>query len=208
MIVMKFGGTSVQDAQVIDRLAAIVRERLSERPARTSALANSLTPDDDPAPEARKSLAPGPPTRAIFAWRGGGHPEASNEKSEGWVSQEMHLSPVGAAQGSPTAFRIATLLPSSTMPQKTRQLSGHDFSRAVQPKKRRHPDLPSMRTRFHQCSSRGEGPCVSSYSSRLPKQKVPRVCSQADEIACSLTTLGMTIRFLRASVSPWWGLSR
>ena len=29
---MKFGGTSVQDAQAIDRVAAIVRERLNERP--------------------------------------------------------------------------------------------------------------------------------------------------------------------------------
>ncbi len=32
MIVMKFGGTSVQDAQAIDRVAAIVRDRLNERP--------------------------------------------------------------------------------------------------------------------------------------------------------------------------------
>ncbi|HEV7520743.1 MAG TPA: lysine-sensitive aspartokinase 3, partial [Candidatus Angelobacter sp.] len=32
MIVMKFGGTSVQDAKAIDRVAAIVRERLPERP--------------------------------------------------------------------------------------------------------------------------------------------------------------------------------
>jgi aspartate kinase len=32
MIVMKFGGTSVQDAQAIDRVAAILRERLAERP--------------------------------------------------------------------------------------------------------------------------------------------------------------------------------
>jgi aspartate kinase len=32
MIVMKFGGTSVQDAQAIDRIAAIVRERLPENP--------------------------------------------------------------------------------------------------------------------------------------------------------------------------------
>ena len=32
MIVMKFGGTSVQDAQAIDRVAAIVRERLHEQP--------------------------------------------------------------------------------------------------------------------------------------------------------------------------------
>src|ERR1043166_6308813 len=32
MIVMKFGGTSVQDAEAIDRVAAIVRERLPERP--------------------------------------------------------------------------------------------------------------------------------------------------------------------------------
>jgi len=32
MIVMKFGGTSVQDAQAIDRIASIVRERLPESP--------------------------------------------------------------------------------------------------------------------------------------------------------------------------------
>src|SRR5215467_10365887 len=40
MIVMKFGGTSVQDAHAIDRVSAIVRERQSERPvAVVSALA-------------------------------------------------------------------------------------------------------------------------------------------------------------------------
>lgn len=33
MIVMKFGGTSVQDAAAIDRAAAIVRERIREKPA-------------------------------------------------------------------------------------------------------------------------------------------------------------------------------
>ncbi len=32
MIVMKFGGTSVQDAQAIDRVAEIVRERLDAKP--------------------------------------------------------------------------------------------------------------------------------------------------------------------------------
>jgi aspartate kinase len=32
MIVMNFGGTSVQDAEAIDRVAAIVRERLAEKP--------------------------------------------------------------------------------------------------------------------------------------------------------------------------------
>src|SRR5437764_14079864 len=32
MIVMKFGGTSVQDAEAIDRVAAIVRGRLSQHP--------------------------------------------------------------------------------------------------------------------------------------------------------------------------------
>jgi aspartate kinase len=32
MIVMKFGGTSVQDAEAIDRVAAIVRDRLAEKP--------------------------------------------------------------------------------------------------------------------------------------------------------------------------------
>jgi aspartate kinase len=33
MIVMKFGGTSVQDAEAIDRVASIVRDRLPEKPA-------------------------------------------------------------------------------------------------------------------------------------------------------------------------------
>lgn len=33
MLVMKFGGTSMQDAQAIDRAASIVKSRLSERPA-------------------------------------------------------------------------------------------------------------------------------------------------------------------------------
>jgi aspartate kinase len=32
VIVMKFGGTSVQDAQAIDRISAIVRDRLAEKP--------------------------------------------------------------------------------------------------------------------------------------------------------------------------------
>ena len=128
MIVMKFGGASVQDAQAIDRAAAIVRERLQ---------------------------------RKIFS----------------------------SPQFRPT----------------TRQVSGHEFTRATKncfSQTSRHPELPSMRTRSHQRPNRGEGPCVSSNSSRLPKQKVPRVCSQADESACSLTTLGMTIRFLRASAPP------
>ena len=32
MIVMKFGGTSVQDAQAIERAASIVKGRLSQKP--------------------------------------------------------------------------------------------------------------------------------------------------------------------------------
>ena len=32
MIVMKFGGTSVQDAKAIDRVAQIVQGRLADRP--------------------------------------------------------------------------------------------------------------------------------------------------------------------------------
>jgi aspartate kinase len=32
MIVMKFGGTSVEDARAIERVAAIVKERLPQRP--------------------------------------------------------------------------------------------------------------------------------------------------------------------------------
>ena len=100
MIVMKFGGVSMQDAQAIDRATAIVPERLPERSATTSALANSLTPDNDPAPEARKSLAHpeasnrGPQHRAGFACWGG------NAKPEGWVGHKMRSSPVGATHES------------------------------------------------------------------------------------------------------------
>jgi len=32
MIVMKFGGTSVEDARAIERVAAIVKDRLPQRP--------------------------------------------------------------------------------------------------------------------------------------------------------------------------------
>ena len=47
MIVMKFGGTSVQDAQAIDRVAAIVRDRLPENPVVVvSALARMTSPNE------------------------------------------------------------------------------------------------------------------------------------------------------------------
>ena len=32
MIVMKFGGTSVEDARAIERVAAIVKDRLAQKP--------------------------------------------------------------------------------------------------------------------------------------------------------------------------------
>jgi len=35
MIVMKFGGTSVQDAKAIERVAHIVQGRLADRPVRS-----------------------------------------------------------------------------------------------------------------------------------------------------------------------------
>jgi len=190
MTVMKFGRASVQDAQAIDRVAAMIRERGDENLATISASTNMLAPGNDPAPKARSRLA---------------QPEASNAKPEGWVKHKMRLSPVGATQEGPAPRLTANEILSSKFCPTTRQVSGHEFTRATKncfSQTNRHPELPSMRTRFHQRPNRGEGPCVSSNSSRLPKQKVPRVCSQADESACSLTTLGMTIRFLRAYASP------
>jgi hypothetical protein len=141
MIVMKFGGTSVQDAQTIDR------ERLPEGHTKISAWTNRLHPDKNRAPkagapgharvsragveEARKSLAhpeakqPGPPTRAVFACWGG------NAKPEGWVRHKTWSSPVGATQENPRP--TATLSPSPKLRATTRQVSGHEFTRAVNP---------------------------------------------------------------------------
>ena len=42
MIVMKFGGTSVQDAEAIDRVAAIVRERILGRRVRAGVKAGTV----------------------------------------------------------------------------------------------------------------------------------------------------------------------
>jgi hypothetical protein len=108
---------------------------MPERPARTSSFANALIPNNDPAPEARKSLAPGPPTRAIFAWRGGGHPEASNAKPEGWVGHKVQSSPVGATPKNSPPCLTDNLFPSSTLCPQKRQVSGHEFTRAVKTKK-------------------------------------------------------------------------
>ena len=122
MIVMRFGGASVQDAQTIDRVAAIVRERLHERSVKMSALANKLSPDNNRAPEARKSLA---------------HPEASNAKPEGWVGYKMRSSPVGAAPKEPVSRLTASLFPSPKLRATRRQVSGHEFTRAVKPLKKK-----------------------------------------------------------------------
>ena len=72
MIVMKFGGTSVQDAQAIDRVAAIVRDRLNERPVVVvSALAKitdqllAMSSAAGPAIAQKRWNFPAPPANAI-----------------------------------------------------------------------------------------------------------------------------------------------
>jgi hypothetical protein len=51
-----------------------------------------------------------------------------------------------------------------------------------------------MRMRFHQHPNRSEGPCGYRRRKKLwKKHKVPPAYSQADERACSLTALGMTV---------------
>ena len=61
MIVMKFGGTSVQDAKAIDRVAQIVQGRLAERPVVVvSAMAkvtDALLAMAPPAPEKAQDRA-------------------------------------------------------------------------------------------------------------------------------------------------------
>jgi hypothetical protein len=103
MIVMKFGGTSVQDAQTIDRIAAIVRERLQ---------------------------------------------------------LEIFSSP---------KFRPTT-----------RQVSGHEFTRAVQPKKNLGflPDAARLKSY--------PDTCLAVRSKKVPSKDIHHPV------------------FLRASVPPWW----
>jgi hypothetical protein len=184
MIVMKFGGTSVQDAQAIDRVAAIVRERLTERPTKMLAWANVLNPNNHPAPEARNELA---------------HPEASNAKPEGWVSQEMHLSPVGAAQGNSAPYPIANKVTSPTLCPPAIQVSGHDLSRAVNIQKNMG---------FSPGTKNFQGLKAISFRFRTARLKsCPDTCrSQGNNIV--LFSSASPNALLRASVSPWWGLSR
>jgi hypothetical protein len=197
MIVMKFGGTSVQNAQAIDRVAAIVREHLHENLATISALTNTLAPGNNPAPKARKSLAQGSPTRAIFAWRGGGHPEASNAKPEGWVGHKMRSSPVGATQNIALPCLTDNLFPSSTFRPTEKQVSGHEFTRAVQPKKN---------TGFSPCS-RPQGlkaKFLEPHTARL-KSCPDTYPDQGNDTV--LLTSPTPLAFLRASVPPWWVFS-
>ena len=214
MIVMKFGATSVQDAQAIDRVAAIVCERRHENLTTISALTIMLATGNDPAPEARSRLAPGPPTRAIFAWRGGGHPETSNAKPEGWVGHKIEPSPVGASQKIILPCLTDNLFPSSTFHPKKKQVSGHEFTRAVQQKKR---------LGFSPCKKTPRGlkaKLLESHTARLkscPDTCLARVWMPMSTLSCylplALLHLSASPRlrggfaakaFLRASVPPWW----
>jgi hypothetical protein len=199
MIVMKFGGTSMQDAQAIDRIAAIQREHPEEHPARTSALVNALAPANVPAPEARKSLA---------------HPEASNAKPEGWVGRKMESSPVGATQQIILTCLTDNLFPSSTFHPKKRQVSGHEFTRATQPKKN---------LGFSPCQKTPQGlkaRLLLPYTARL--KSCPDTClvrgwtpmfTRSCYLPLALLCLSAHPRlrggfaskaFLRTSVPPWW----
>jgi hypothetical protein len=180
MIVMKFGGASVQDAQAIDRVAAIVRENLEECPAPTSALANALAPDNDPAPQARKSLA---------------HPEASNAKPEGWVGHRMKSSPVGATQESHAPCLTANKPLSPRVRPTTRQESGHEFTRAVQPQKD---------AGFSPCQKTPQGLKAKfflPYTARL--KSCPDTCLGLESAIVPFNNASPNV-VLRASVSPWW----
>ena len=86
--------------------------------ASASAWANMFNPDNNRAPEARKSLA---------------HPEARNAKPEGWVGHKMRSSPVGAAQENSAPRPGANKAASPTPCPPAIQVSGHEFTRAAQP---------------------------------------------------------------------------
>ena len=161
-----------------DSLAAIV----PERPAIMPALADTISSKNDPAPEARKSLA---------------HPEASNAKPEGWVGYKVRSSPVGAAQKILPSCLTGNLLPSPKLRATTRQVSGHDFSRAVQAEKKRG---------FSPCSKpQGlKAIILRPFTARV--NSCPDTCLVREG---KLILINSRLRpaFLRASVSLWWVFS-
>jgi hypothetical protein len=178
-----------------------------------SKTAKSLAPQGNPAPQARKSLAPGSPTRAIFAWRGGGHPEASNAKPEGWVGYKMKSSPVGATHESPAPRLTANEILSSKLCPTTRQVSGHEFTRAAQ---------PQNIAGFSPCEKDFQGLKANSstpFTARL--KSCPDTCLSHGRQLVVAAQLPMTVikflashlpsrncsALLRVSVSPWWVFS-
>jgi len=62
MIVMKFGGTSVQDAKAIDRAAQIVQGRLADRPV---VVVSAMGDSTDQLIELAKQVCENPPKREM-----------------------------------------------------------------------------------------------------------------------------------------------
>jgi hypothetical protein len=178
--------------------------------AQISTWANMLSPDNKRAPEARKSLA---------------HPEASNAKPEGWVRHKTGVSPVGATQEGPDAFRTANPLPSPKLHPTTKQAhnvivieprdkyKGTTFSRAV----RRLKILS-----FSPCLETPQGLKANHwrpYTARL--KSCPDTClSQGRQLVVAAHAPMIVIQFpaphspsgnrpalLRAPVPPWWRFS-
>src|SRR5579864_8586281 len=122
MIVMKFGGTAMQDEQAVDRFAALVHE-----------------------------------------------------------------------------YNCATIFPSPELCPITRQVSGHEFTRAVQPKRN---------LGFSPCHKTPQGLKAKLLEPQAARMKsCPDTC-RGQRNGIVLLTRKSPSAVLRASVSPWWGLSR
>ena len=146
--------------------------------ASPSTWANTFSPDKNRAPEARNRLA---------------HPEASNAKPEGWVRHTARSSPVGATQEN--AHPTATLFPSPKLRPATRQVSGHEFTRAVQPQ-----NIPG----FSPCHKKPQGLKADYWKPPMARLKsCPDTCLAARSRKVPAKDIHLSV-FLRASASPRW----
>ena len=209
MIVMKFGGTSVQDAQAIDRVAAIVREHLQleifPSPKLRPTTKQVSGHDFSRAVQPQNILGFSPCKKdrlnfTVLRLRSLNRPAFFRTSAPSWwVGYKMRSSPVGAAQESHTAFKIANTFPSPRRRATTTQVSGHEFTRAVQ---------PQNISGFSPCEKDSQGLKANPsrpFTARL--KSCPDTCLAIEEKTVVLNSTS-PMAVLRASVPPWWRLSR
>jgi hypothetical protein len=115
------------------------------------------------------------------------------------ADSSLRFIPEVSVQDAQAIDRVAAIVREhpAIMPAK-KQVSGHEFTRAVQPKKN---------LGFSPCHKTPQGLKAKVLLPRTARLKsCPDTCyHQRNRIV--LLTNKFPIAFLRASVSPWWGLS-